>query len=159
MSAMADIASSAADAVRILQDVTSACCGQYFWMTITAGIFGFFMAFGIGANDVANAFATSVSAKSVTLKQAVLIASVCEFLGAMLLGASVTSTIKGKILDTSLYEDEPGTLMYGMLTSLVAASFILAMANYLALPVSTTHTIIGSVVGFSLAAKGWKSIA
>lgn len=156
---MSTIISSAADAVRILQEATSTCCDQYFWMTIAAGIFGFFMAFGIGANDVANAFATSVSAKSITLKQAVLIASVCEFLGAMLLGASVTSTIKGKILDTSLYEDEPGTLMYGMLCALVSASFILAVANYLALPVSTTHTIIGSVVGFSLAAKGWRSIA
>ncbi len=76
----------------------------------------------------------------------------------MLLGASVTSTIKGKMVDTSLYEDEPGVLMYGMLTSLVAASFILAVANYLALPVSTTHTIVGSIVGFSLAAKGFSSI-
>ena len=104
------------------------------------------------------AFATSVSAKSVTLKQAVVIAGICEFLGAMLLGASVTSTIKGKMIDTSLYADEPGVLMYGMLTSLVAASFILAVANYLALPVSTTHTIVGSIVGFSLAAKGFSSI-
>lgn len=76
------------------------------------------MAFGIGANDVANAFATSVSAKSVSLKQAVIIASICEFLGAMLLGASVTSTIKGKMIDADLYEDTPDVLMYGMLTSL-----------------------------------------
>ena len=76
----------------------------------------------------------------------------------MLLGASVTSTIKGKMVDTSLYADDPGVLMYGMLTSLVAASFILGVANYLALPVSTTHTIVGSIVGFSLAAKGFSSI-
>ena len=105
-----------------------------------------------------SAFATSVSAKSVTLKQAVVIAGICEFLGAMLLGASVTSTIKGKMIDVSMYANEPGVLMYGMLTSLVAASFILAVANYLALPVSTTHTIVGSIVGFSLAAKGFQSI-
>mmetsp|Transcript_1903 Transcript_1903/g.2970 ORF Transcript_1903/g.2970 Transcript_1903/m.2970 type:complete len:566 (-) Transcript_1903:142-1839(-) len=150
--------SFAAQSARFLQDVTVDCCQQYFWMTIAAGIFGFLMACGIGANDVANAFATSVSAKSVTLKQAVVIAGICEFLGAMLLGASVTSTIKGKMIDTSLYADEPGVLMYGMLTSLVAASFILAVANYLALPVSTTHTIVGSIVGFSLAAKGFSSI-
>lgn len=173
--------SAAASVARILQE--DECCDQYFWMTIAAGIFGFLMAFGIGANDVANgkicfasltfafilrswlklwyviaAFATSVSAKSVTLKQAVLIASICEFLGAMLLGASVTATIKGKIIDTDLYEDDPDVLMYGMLTSLVAAAFILGAANYLALPVSTTHTIIGSIVGFSLAAKGFNSI-
>mmetsp|Transcript_4503 Transcript_4503/g.9980 ORF Transcript_4503/g.9980 Transcript_4503/m.9980 type:complete len:554 (+) Transcript_4503:264-1925(+) len=153
-----ELLSSAAHAARFLQDVLGDCCEQYKWMTVAAGIFGFLMAFGIGANDVANAFATSVSAKSVSLKQAVLIASLCEFLGAMLLGASVTSTIKGKIIDTSLYENEPDVLMYGMLTSLVAASFILAAANYLALPVSTTHTIVGSIVGFSLAAKGFSSI-
>eukprot|EP00986_Skeletonema_menzelii_P000912 scaffold255_cov142-Skeletonema_menzelii.AAC.24 len=150
--------SFAAQSARFLQDVTVDCCQQYFWMTIAAGIFGFLMACGIGANDVANAFATSVSAKSVSLKQAVVIAGICEFLGAMLLGASVTSTIKGKMVDTSLYADDPGVLMYGMLTSLVAASFILGVANYLALPVSTTHTIVGSIVGFSLAAKGFSSI-
>lgn len=129
--------SDVAHVARVLADaVASECCGQYYWMTIAAGIFGFLMAFGIGANDVANgkmfsycvifwpylrfwywvlklltyywinlAFATSVSAKSVSLKQAVVIASICEFLGAMLLGASVTSTIKGKILDTDLYEN------------------------------------------------------
>jgi len=153
-----ELISFAAQSARFLQDVTVDCCQQFFWMTIAAGIFGFLMACGIGANDVANAFATSVSAKSVTLKQAVVIAGICEFLGAMLLGASVTSTIKGKMIDTSLYADEPGVLMYGMLTSLVAASFILAVANYLALPVSTTHTIVGSIVGFSLAAKGFNSI-
>ncbi|EED95141.1 inorganic phosphate transporter, partial [Thalassiosira pseudonana CCMP1335] len=125
---------------------------------IAACIFGFCMAFGIGANDVANAFATSVSAKSVSLKQAVIIASICEFLGAMLLGASVTSTIKGKMIDADLYEDTPDVLMYGMLTSLVSASFILMVANYLSLPVSTTHTIVGSIIGFSIAAKGFESI-
>ncbi|KAL9190682.1 hypothetical protein ACHAXT_000388 [Thalassiosira profunda] len=155
---MGELLDSIASVARILQEEASDCCDQYFWMTVAAGIFGFLMACGIGANDVANAFATSVSAKSVTLKQAVIIASICEFLGAMLLGASVTSTIKGKIVDTSLYEDEPDVLMYGMLTSLVAASFILAAANYMALPVSTTHTIVGSIVGFSLAAKGFSSI-
>jgi len=142
-------------AARVLSE---ACCEQYRWMTYAAGIFGFIMAFGIGANDVANAFATSVSAKSITLKQAVLIAAVCEFMGAMLLGASVTSTIRKKMIDGDMYADEPDVLMYGMLTSLVSASFMMAVANYLALPISTTHTIIGAIVGFSLAAKGFKSI-
>eukprot|EP00970_Alexandrium_tamarense_P010949 scaffold2288_cov156-Alexandrium_tamarense.AAC.3 len=152
-----DFLPSAETAVRLLQDTVD-CCGQFRWMTIAACIFGFCMAFGIGANDVANAFATSVSAKSVSLKQAVIIASICEFLGAMLLGASVTSTIKGKMIDADLYEDTPDVLMYGMLTSLVSASFILMVANYLSLPVSTTHTIVGSIIGFSIAAKGFESI-
>lgn len=127
-------------------------------MTYAAGIFGFIMAFGIGANDVANAFATSVSAKSLTLKQAVLIAAICEFLGAMLLGASVTSTIRKNMIDGDMYADEPDVLMFGMLTALVSASFMMGVANYFALPISTTHTIIGSIVGFSIAAKGFESV-
>ena len=89
---------------------------------------------------------------------AVVIASICEFLGAMLLGASVTSTIRSKIVDPKLYADDPQDLMYGMLCSLVSASFILFVANYFALPVSTTHTIVGSIVGFSIAAKGFQSV-
>lgn len=155
MSSDATLSEMADVAVRVLAE---ACCDQYKWMTIAAGIFGFIMAFGIGANDVANAFATSVSAKSISLKQAVLIAAVCEFLGAMLLGASVTSTIRKNMIDGEMYEDDPDVLMYGMLTALVSASFMMGVANYAALPISTTHTIIGSIVGFSIAAKGFKSV-
>ena len=108
MSSDATLSEMADVAVRVLAE---ACCDQYKWMTIAAGIFGFLMAFGIGANDVANAFATSVSAKSISLKQAVLIAAVCEFLGAMLLGASVTSTIRKNMIDGEMYEDDPDVLM------------------------------------------------
>ncbi len=127
-------------------------------MTIAGPIFGFWYAFGIGANDCANSFATSVAAKSVTLKMAVMIASVCEFLGAMLLGASVTSTIRNKVVDVTLYQDEPEVLMFGMLCSLVTAAAILHISNYMYAPVSTTHTIVGAIVGFSLAAKGFSSV-
>lgn len=150
---MAEMASVTA---RVLAD--SVCCDQYRWMTYAAAVFGFLMAFGIGANDVANAFATSVSAKSVTLKQAVLIAAICEFLGAMLLGASVTSTIRKNMIKVDMYTEEPDVLMFGMLTALVSASFMMAVANFCALPISTTHTIIGSIVGFSIAAKGFESV-
>ncbi|KAL7469741.1 hypothetical protein ACHAXS_009994 [Conticribra weissflogii] len=131
---------------------------QYVWIPILGGLFGFVYAFGIGANDVANAFATSVSSKSITLKQAVIIASIFEFTGAMFLGASVTSTVRGKIFDTDAYEDEPEIVMLGMLTSLMVATFMLLGATYFALPVSTTHTIIGCIIGFSVAAKGFSSI-
>lgn len=131
---------------------------QYHWMTVAAPIFGFWYAFGIGANDCANSFATSVSAKSITLRQAVMIAAVCEFGGAMLLGASVTNTIRNKVVNTNDYADEPEVLMYGMLCALVAASIILQISNYLYMPVSTTHTIIGAIIGFSLAAKGFGSV-
>ena len=100
----------------------SAPAPEYLWIAILGGIFGFFYGFLIGANDVANAFASSVSAKSVTLKQAVLIASVCEFGGAFFLGASVTSTVKNGLFDTSVYADEPYVLMFGMFTSLFTVS-------------------------------------
>jgi sodium-dependent phosphate transporter len=131
---------------------------QYYWMTVAAPIFGFWYAFGIGANDCANAFATSVAAKSVSLRLAVCIAAVMEFGGAMLLGSQVTKTIRNDVVKSSLYSDEPEVLMYGMLCALVAASIILQLSNYLYMPVSTTHTIVGAIVGFSLAAKGFSSI-
>ena len=92
---------------------------QYLWVAVLGGIFGFMYGFLIGANDVANAFASSVSSKSITLKQAVIIASFCEFGGAYLLGASVTSTVRSKIFDVDLYEDIPEVLMFGMFTSLI----------------------------------------
>lgn len=114
--------------------------------------------FLIGANDVANAFASSVSSKSVTLKQAVIIASIFEFCGAFFLGASVTSTIRSKIVDTDLFTDEPDVLMFGMFTALIGANTMLFIATYFGLPVSTTHDIVGSVMGFSIAAKGFGSI-
>jgi len=115
---------------------------QYLWIAVCGGILGFAYGFFIGANDVANAFASSVAAKSVTLKQAVLIAAIFEFGGAFLLGASVTSTIRSKIVDTDLYEDEPETLMFGMFTALVGANLMLFIATHFGMPVSTTHDIV-----------------
>ncbi len=118
---------------------------QYLWIPVIGCIVGFVYAFGIGANDVANAFATSVSSKSITLKQAVIIASIFEFSGAMFLGASVTGTVRGKIFDTDVYEDEPEIVMLGMMTSLIVATFMLLGATYFGLPVSTTHTVSSEI--------------
>lgn len=123
---------------------------SYLWIAITGGIFGFVYNFGIGANDVANAFATSVASKSVTLPQAVAIASVFEFCGVLFLGASVTSTVRGKIFNTSDYEEMPEVVMLGMFTSLVSASFMMMVATYCSMPVSTTHTVIGCIIGFAV---------
>jgi sodium-dependent phosphate transporter len=131
---------------------------QYLWMVIVAFMFGFAYAFGIGANDVANAFATVVASKSLTLKQAVLVAAIFEFLGAILLGASVTNTVRNKIFDVDLYDDEPEILLLGMFSALITGTFMLLSATALALPVSTTHTIVGSIMGFSIVAKGFSSI-
>jgi len=131
---------------------------EYLWVAVCGGILGFGYGFLIGANDVANAFASSVSSKSVSLKQAVIIASIFEFSGAFFLGASVTGTIRSKIVSTDLYDDEPEVLMFGMFTSLFSAVIMLFIATHLGLPVSTTHDIVGSIMGFSIAAKGFHSI-
>ncbi|KAL7548302.1 hypothetical protein ACHAWF_011585 [Thalassiosira exigua] len=131
---------------------------EYLWIAIVGGIFGFIYCFGIGANDVANAFATSVASKSITLKQAVIIASLFEFCGVLFLGASVASTVRGKIFNIDDYEDEPEIVMLGMLISLVSASFMLLTATYFGLPVSANQTVIGCIIGFSLSAKGFASV-
>jgi solute carrier family 20 (sodium-dependent phosphate transporter) len=131
---------------------------EYIWIAVLGTFTGFWYAFGIGANDVANAMASTVASKSLTLKQAVIVAGVFEFCGALFLGASVTTTIRSKIFDYKLYKDEPEIIMLGMMTSLIVATFMLLSATQLGLPVSTTHTIVGSITGFSIAAKGFDSI-
>lgn len=112
-------------------------------------LFGFFMAWGVGANDVANAMGTSVGSKALTVKQAILIAIVFEFFGAWLAGGDVTSTIRKGIVDTDLLADDPQLLIYGMLASLLAAGIWLATASAKGWPVSTTHSIVGAIVGFA----------
>jgi phosphate/sulfate permease len=131
---------------------------EYLWIAVLGGIVGFTYGFLIGANDVANAFASSVSSKSVTLRQAVMIASVCEFGGAYFLGAAVTSTVRSKVFDVDLYENEPEVLMFGMFSSLFSASVWLFIATFFGMPVSTTHDVVGCILGFTIAAKGFSSV-
>ncbi|GLR71080.1 inorganic phosphate transporter [Agaribacter marinus] len=114
-----------------------------------AAVFGFIMAWGIGANDVANAMGTSVGAKAITLKQAILIAMVFEFAGAYLAGGEVTSTIRKGIIDSAYFQEVPELLVIGMISSLLAAGTWLVIASYYGWPVSTTHSIIGAIVGFT----------
>lgn len=119
---------------------------------ILACLFGFFMAWGVGANDVANAMGTSVGAKAITIKQAILIAMVFEFAGAYLAGGEVTSTIRSGIIDIEKagFSDSPQLLVYGMLSSLLSAGIWLLIASKNGWPVSTTHSIIGAIVGFAM---------
>ncbi|NIA26451.1 MAG: hypothetical protein GWP02_00205 [Desulfobulbaceae bacterium] len=119
-----------------------------------AAVFGLFMAWGIGANDVANAMATSVGSKALTIKQAILVAAVFEFLGAVLAGGEVTSTIRKGIVDTDLLMGSPELLVYGMLAALLAAGTWLYIASKNGWPVSTTHSIVGAIVGFAAAGIG-----
>lgn len=119
-----------------------------------AALFGIFMAWGIGANDVANAMATSVGSKALTIKQAILVAAVFEFLGAVLAGGAVTSTIRKGIVDAELLSGAPELLIYGMLAALLAAGTWLLVASHKGWPVSTTHSIVGAIVGFAAVGIG-----
>ncbi|OWV28690.1 inorganic phosphate transporter [Halomonas campaniensis] len=121
---------------------------------ILACLFGFFMAWGVGANDVANAMGTSVGSKAITIKQAILIAVIFEFLGAWLAGGEVTNTIRKGIIDPELLQGDPQLLVYGMLAALLAAGTWLLVASMKGWPVSTTHSIVGAIVGFAVAGLG-----
>ncbi|MCH8313812.1 MAG: inorganic phosphate transporter [Nitrospinae bacterium] len=117
-----------------------------------------YMAGNIGANDVANAMGTSVGSKALTFKQAVLIAGVAEFAGAFLVGGHVSDTIRKGMLDPGIFQDTPLHLVFGMIAALLAAGVWLNIATYLGWPVSTTHSIVGAVVGFGIIAGGWEAL-
>ena len=116
--------------------------------------FGLYMTWGIGANDVANAMGTSVGARAITVKQAILIAAVFEFTGAFIAGGNVTSTIRKGIIDPTPIAGQPEILVFGMLAALLAAAVWLTVASWRGWPVSTTHSIVGALVGFALAGIG-----
>ncbi|EKO3557397.1 inorganic phosphate transporter [Vibrio metschnikovii] len=127
-------------------------------LIIVAAIFGLLMAIGIGANDVANAMGTSVGSKALTVKQAIIIAMIFEFAGAYLAGGEVTDTIRQGVIDTTLFADQPDLLVYGMMSSLLAAGTWLLVASYMGWPVSTTHSIIGAIIGFATISVGTEAV-
>lgn len=127
--------------------------GEYIYIGLAA-IFGLFMAWGIGANDVANAMATSVGSRALTIKQAILVAAIFEFAGAVLAGGEVTSTIRKGIIDAASVSESPEILIYGMLAALAAAGSWLWIASRKGWPVSTTHSIVGAIVGFAIVGIG-----
>ncbi|WP_372738013.1 inorganic phosphate transporter [Neptunomonas sp.] len=133
-------------------------------IVILACVFGFFMAWGVGANDVANAMGTSVGSKALTLKQAILIAILFEFAGAYLAGGAVTATIRKGIIDPAMLSGSPELLVFGMLSALLAAGIWLLIATHYGWPVSTTHSIVGAIVGFaavgiSVDAVNWSKVS
>ena len=125
---------------------------------ISAAMLGFFAAYGVGANDVANAMGTSVGSKVLTIKQAVLIAAIFEFLGAFLAGGGVTQTIRKGVIDPALFDANLEILIYGMISALFAAGTWLLIASLRGWPVSTTHTIVGAIVGFGIYALGFDKV-
>ena len=116
---------------------------------VLACVFGLFMAWGIGANDVSNAMGTSVGARALTMRQAICIAMVFEFAGAYLAGGEVTETIRSGIVEMDVMTQHPDLFVYGMLASLLAAGSWLLIASMLGWPVSTTHSIVGAIIGFA----------
>lgn len=127
-------------------------------------LLGFYMAWNIGANDVANAMGTSVGSKALTLGRAVLIAAILEFAGAFFVGASVSETIQKGIVYPEIFQEDPRIFVLGMTSALLATGILLQAASYFGMPISTTHAIIGAVVGFGLVAGGthainWNEIA
>jgi len=121
-------------------------------------LFGFYMAWNIGANDVANAMGTSVGSKAISLRKAVLLAAIFEFSGAFFLGSHVSETIQTGIIDTQISCLAPHLFVLGMIGSLLATGILLQIASYLALPVSTTHALVGAILGFGLLAGGPEAI-
>lgn len=127
---------------------------MYLWIVITGGIASFICSMGIGSNDAANAFATSVGAKTLTLKQAVILAVIFETSGAILMGSHVTETIRKGISDYECFEESPEILIYGCMYVIISVAGWLFFASYLEMPVSTTHSCVGGMVGMTIATVG-----
>jgi sodium-dependent phosphate transporter len=127
---------------------------QFEWIVALGGIFAFCAAYGIGANDVANAFATSVGSGALKIKHAIPLAAVCEFSGALFMGSHVVKTIRKGISDQDCFVDDPGLLMYGCLCVILSVAMWLILASYLEMPVSTTHSCVGGMIGMTMVARG-----
>lgn len=127
---------------------------MYQWFLIFGSFFAFVYGFGTGSNDLANAFSTSVSTKTLKMWHVIVIASIFEFVGALVLGRVSTSTLQGGIADISLYKEDPEMYAYGMMISLGVAGLLQILGSYLELNISSTHSIIGCIMGFTLVLKG-----
>ena len=121
-------------------------------------VLGLYMTWGIGANDVANAMGTSVGSGAITIKQAIIIAAIFEFAGAFIAGGNVTRTIRKGIIDPTPILGNPEILVWGMLSALLAAALWLTFASWIGWPVSTTHSIIGAIVGFAMVGIGMDAV-
>lgn len=131
--------------------------GQEFYILCIGYIFGFYMAWNIGANDVANSMASAVGAKAITIRQAIFIAGILNIVGATFIGSHVTNTIRKGIVSTEVLSD-PHAALIGALAALLAAAIWVSFATWKSLPVSTTHSIVGAMIGFGIMAGGFSVI-
>ena len=127
-------------------------------LVVVAIVIAFYMAWNIGANDVANSMACAVGSKALPIFWAVVLAGICNFCGAVLVGSHVTDTVRSGIIETQAFANDPRTLAYGMVSAMLAAAICLNLASYLGMPVSTTHSIVGAVVGFGILSAGFGNI-
>lgn len=133
---------------------------------VATALLGLYMAWNIGANDVANSMADAVGSKACTIKQAVILAGICEFAGAVLVGSHVTQTVRKGIVNPNVLQNLPNVtpeqaaamLVIGMMSALLAAALWLNVATWMGMPVSTTHSIVGAVSGFGVVAAGWSAV-
>jgi PiT family inorganic phosphate transporter len=130
---------------------------QEYYILIVGYIFGFYMAWNIGANDVANSMASSVGAKAITIRQAIFLAGILNIIGAVFIGSHVTNTIRKGIVSTDIMTD-PHVALIGALSALLAAALWVSFATWKSLPVSTTHSIVGAMIGFGIMAGGFTVI-
>lgn len=130
----------------------------YLWVVVVGGIFSFLVACGNGANDLANSFGTSYGSRVMTLLQIIILASICEFSGAVGLGSGVTKTISSGIARGSVFADEPDILMYGFLCTVISTAFWLFLATWKDLTVSSHQSIAGSIMGFALVYGGGNAV-
>jgi len=128
-----------------------------YYILIIGYILGFYMAWNIGANDVANSMASAVGAKAITIRQAVFIAGILNILGAVFIGSHVTDTIRKGIVSTEIMSD-PHVALIGAFSALLAAALWVSFATWKSLPVSTTHSIVGAMIGFGIMAGGFSVI-
>ncbi len=121
-------------------------------------VVGFYMAWNIGANDVSNAMGTSVGSGALTLRRAVFLAAILEFCGAFFVGANVSETMQRGLIDPEVFLSEPLILVLGMCAALLGTSLWLQIASYFGWPVSTTHAIVGAILGFGALIGGWEAV-